>query len=173
ATVLIAGAGWHHWRWSIAGADHIVRFAEETGQPVHLTGRLIDQPWIVPHQEHDLPASIPEFDRTLGTVECHTLVSGKNSQHVSGRVRLEVSGHLVQGAVGDEVEVVGLLARPAGPRNPGAFDFRRYLRSDGLLATVHCGEPDDVRIVEKGGSLLRRLQGRLRRRAEQMLQSQL
>src|SRR5689334_15054740 len=31
--VLIAGAGWHHWRWSIVGADHIVRFAEETPQP--------------------------------------------------------------------------------------------------------------------------------------------
>src|SRR5262249_34852093 len=22
AAVLVAGAGWHHWRWSIVGADH-------------------------------------------------------------------------------------------------------------------------------------------------------
>src|SRR5438445_2124174 len=29
AAVLIAGAGWHHWRWSIVEANHIVCFAEE------------------------------------------------------------------------------------------------------------------------------------------------
>jgi ComEC/Rec2-related protein len=92
---------------------------------------------------------------------------------VAGRIRVELNGHLVQGAVGDEVEVVGLLARPGGPRNPGAFDFRRYLRSDGLLATVHCGEPEDVRVVQSGGNRFRRLQGRLRSRAEQMLQQKL
>jgi len=173
AAVLIAGAGWHHWRWSIVGSDHIVRFAEETPQPVHLTGRLVDQPWIVPKKEHDLPVAIPDFDRTLCTVECHSLISGKRVEPVSGRVRVEISGHLVQGSVGDEVAVVGLLARPAGPRNPGAFDFRKYLRSDGLLATVHCGEPEDVRVLHAGGSPFRRLQGKLRTRAEQMLHDHL
>ncbi len=173
AAVLSAGGGWHHWRWSIVGSDHIVRYAEETPQPVHLTGRLVDQPWIVPRKAHDLPVSIPEFDRTLCTVECHSLISGKNIETVSGRVRVEVSGHLVQGSVGDEVAVVGLLGRPAGPGNPGAFDFRRYLRSDGLLATVHCGEPEDVRVLQAGGSPFRRMQGRLRARAEQMLHEQL
>ncbi|MGE5194848.1 MAG: ComEC/Rec2 family competence protein, partial [Deltaproteobacteria bacterium] len=171
--VLIAGAGWHHWRWSIVGADHIVRFAEETPQPVRLTGCLADQPWIVPRKEQELPASIPAYDRTLCTVDCHTLISGKDVQLISGRVRVEISGHLVQGSVGDEVEVVGLLARPGGPRNPGAFDFRRYLRSDGLLATVHCSEPEDVRVVEAGGSWFRRAQARLRIRAEQMLRQKL
>jgi competence protein ComEC len=171
--VLIAGAGWHHWRWSIVGADHIVRFAEETPQPVHLTGRLVNQPWIVPRKEQELPVSIPQFDRTLCTVECQTLISGKNTQHVSGRVRVDVSGQLVQPAVGDEVEVVGLLSRPGGPRNPGAFDFRRYLRSDGLLATVHCTEPEDVRVVTSGGNWFRRSQARLRSQAEQMLQQKL
>src|SRR5262245_21776329 len=171
--VLIAGAGWHHWRWSIVESDHIVRFAEETPQPVRLTGRLLDQPWIVPRKEQELPVSIPQFDRTLCTVECHALISGKNTQRVSGRVRVDVSGQLVQAAVGDEVEVVGLLSRPGGPRNPGAFDFRRYLRSDGLLATVHCTEPEDVRVVAPGGNWFRRAQSRLRGRAEQMLQQKL
>ncbi len=173
AGVLIVGAGWHHWRWSVVGSDHIIRFAEETSQPVNLTGRLVDQPWIVPHKEHDLPVSIPEFDRTVCTLECHSLISGKASEPVSGRVRVEISGHLVHGSVGDEVAVVGLLSRPAGPRNPGAFDYRRYLRSDGLLATVHCGEPEDVRVLSAGGNPFRRLQGRLRARSEQMLHEQL
>jgi competence protein ComEC len=172
-TVLLAGAGWHHWRWSIVGTDHIVRFAAENSQPVWLRGRLLDQPWIVPRKEQELPVSIPTFDRTLCTVECHSLISGNDAQPVSGRVRVEISGHLVQGTVGDEVEVVGLLSRPGGPRNPGAFDFRRYLRSDGLLATVHCGEPEDVRVVEAGGNWFRWAQARLRSRAEQMLREKL
>jgi competence protein ComEC len=173
SAVVIAGAGWHHWRWSIVGSDHIVRFAEETPQPVHLVGRLVDQPWVVPRKEQELPVAIAQFDRTLATLECHTLISGHHEETVSGRVRLEVNGHLVNGAVGDEVDVVGLLARPAGPRNPGAFDFRSYLRSDGLLATLHCTEPDDVRVVHEGGSRFRRMQARLRARAEEMLEHNL
>ncbi len=173
AAVLGAGAGWHHWRWSIVNADNIIRFADENPQPAHLIGRLVDQPWIVPRKKHDLPASIPQFDRTLATLECRELISGNNVQPVSGRVRLDISGHLTQGAVGDEVEVVGLLSRPAGPSNPGSFDFRRYLRSDGLMASLHCGEPEDVRVLHPGENRLRRWQGRLRARAEQMLQQNL
>ena len=173
SAVAVAGAGWHHWRWSIVGADHIVRFAMETPQPVHLVGRLVDQPWIVPRKEQELPVAIAQFDRTLATLECHTLISGNHQETVSGRVRLEINGHLMHGAVGDEVDVVGLLARPAGPRNPGAFDFRRYLRSDGLLATLHCTEPDDVRLVHEGGNRFRRAQARLRSRAEEVLERNL
>lgn len=171
--VLIAGGGWHHWRWSTVGADHVFRFAEETPQPVHLTGWLVDQPWIVPRKEHDVPLSIPQFDRTVCTLQCRSLISGKYVEPVSGRLRLDINGHLVQASAGDEVEVLGLLSRPIGPRNPGAFDFRRYLRSEGVLATVHCGEPDDVHVRVTGGSPFRRAQGRLRGRAEQMLQGQL
>src|SRR5262245_49877896 len=32
AAVAVAGAGWHHWRWSIVAADHVVRFSQETPQ---------------------------------------------------------------------------------------------------------------------------------------------
>jgi competence protein ComEC len=169
----MAGAGWHHWRWSIVGADHVSRFAEEDPQPAHLVGRLIDQPWIVPRRESELPVSIPQFDRTLCTLECRQLISAEGIQSVSGRVRLVITGHLAGGSVGDEVEVVGLLSRPIGPRNPGAFDFRRFLRSEGLLATVQCGEPDDVRVIEGGSSVIRRWQSGLRSRAERMLEQQL
>ncbi len=173
AAVLGAGAGWHHWRWSIVASDHISRFAQEEPQPAHLVGRLVDQPWIVPRKDRDLPAAIPQFDRTLATLECRQLISGSNVQQVSGRVRLDINGHLTGGAVGDDVEVVGLLSRPIGPRNPGAFDFRRYLRADGLLASLHCSEPEDVRVVRASNNWLRRWQSRLRGRAEQMLQEDL
>src|SRR5262245_6573518 len=105
AALAAAGAGWHHWRWSVVGADHIVRFAAEVPQPVHLTGRLLDQPWMVPRKEPELPAAIPQFDRTLCTVECRTLISGKAEQPVSGRVRVEITGHFLEGAVGDDVDV--------------------------------------------------------------------
>jgi competence protein ComEC len=173
AAVVSAGALWHHWRWSIVAADHIVRFSQETPQPVRLAGRLVDRPAIIPRQSPAFPTSIPHFDRTLCTLECRTLISGKEAQPVSGRVRLEIDGQWLSGSPGDEVEVVGILSRPGGPRNPGAFDYRRYLRSDGLLASVHCGEPEDVRVTQSRGSWFGRLQGGLRTRAERMLQRQL
>src|SRR5262249_29434583 len=159
--------------WSIVGADHIVRFAQEAPKPVRLTGRIVDRPAIFPRSQAELPASIPRFDRTLCVLECTSLISGETVQSVSGRARLEIDGQWLQGATGDEVEVLGILSRPGGPRNPGAFDFRRYLRADGLLVTVRCGEPEDVRITRSRGSSFRRMQAGLRTRAERMLEGKL
>ena len=70
--------------------------------------------------------ALPQFDRTVCTLECRKLLSATGEQSVSGRVRLDINGHLAEGAAGDEVEVVGLLSRPAGPRNPygGALEMR-------------------------------------------------
>ncbi|MBS0265865.1 MAG: ComEC/Rec2 family competence protein [Planctomycetes bacterium] len=171
--VLAAGGGWHHWRWSIVGADHISRYAEETPQPVRLSGRLVEQPWVQPRRQQAIPSAVPQVDHTLAILECRQLMSATGEQSVSGRVRLDIAGHLTDVSIGDEVEVVGSLSRPVGPSNPGAFDFRRFLRTEGLLATVRCDEPDDVQKLTGGINAVRRWQSTLRSRAERLIESRL
>src|SRR5207248_3729246 len=70
---------------------------------------------------------------------------------VSGKVRLTVTGTLRGLHVGDEVEVVGRLARLAGPANPGEFDVAGYWRDQGVRAQV---------VVSKTPAGLTRLQRR-------------
>lgn len=61
---------------------------------------------------------------------------------------------------GDVVEMEGKLSRPRLPRNPGVFDYRKYLIRRGIFATMTVNDPSDVRTIGTGGSaVLRRIKG--------------
>jgi competence protein ComEC len=168
-----AGGLWHHVRWSVVGRNHIAEYATDEARPVRLVGTVADEPYVVPRKEGNLLAAIPQYDRTVCILECRSLHSGEQTTPVSGRARVEVSGHLLDVHRGDVVDFVGRLMAPSGTRNPGAFDFRRYLRASGVHVIVRCSEPEDVRVVTSAGSFWNSLQSRLRMRAERMLESSL
>jgi competence protein ComEC len=173
ASVLLAGAGWHHLRWSMAQVNDIHAFASDRPEPVRIQGRLVDQPTIIPRRQQELPVAIPQYDRTLCTLKCMALVADERVIPVSGQVRLDVTGHLEGAAVGDVVDVVGQFARVRGPHNPGEFNYRDALRGSGINVQVYCGEPEDVRVTEPVGKSWRGWQARLREQAEQLLAEQL
>lgn len=52
---------------------------------------------------------------------------------------------------GDTISVQGRLELPAGPRNPGGFDYRSYLAHNGIHATLLATRPDDWHIVTASG----------------------
>lgn len=173
-TAVGAGGGaWHYLNWSIVADDHVAGFARETPQPVRIAGRIVDSPWLVPKREAPLPSSMPQSDRVLCTLECHALLENRNQIPVSGRVRLEISESAPTIDAGDLVVVVGRLSRPSIARNPGGFDFRRYLRASGLHAILRCDEADDVRVTGSTGGGWRRWQSHLRRRSEALVASHL
>ncbi len=53
---------------------------------------------------------------------------------------------------GDVVEVEGKLSRPRLPRNPGQFNYRKYLMRRGIFATMNISDISDVRKIGTGGS---------------------
>ncbi len=173
ASAMLAGGGWHHLRWSMARVDDVNAFASSRPEPVRILGRLVEQPAIVPRRPQELPVAIPQYDRTLCTLECTSLVAEKRVIPVSGRVRLDVTGHLEGVGVGDVVDVVGQFARVRGPRNPGEFDYSAALRALGINVQVFCGEPDDVRVAQAAAKSWRGWQARLRFHAERLLTEQL
>ena len=167
------GAGWHHLHWSVVPQNHIAAFAPDSPQLVRLRGRVCDRPWVVPKKDHGTHSAIPQYDHTQCTLECQALIAGDESMPVAGLARLDVTGHLLQVHAGDEIELVGRFSRPGGQRNPGGFDFRRYLRNSGIHATVHCGEPDGVRVVRSSIDWWTHLRHRLRNECEFVLRNQL
>lgn len=146
-----AGGLRQHWFLTITTADNIALFARETPQPVRLTGTVTSQPVVIPRKKHAFPSTIPEYDRTLCEIDCRTLLSGDTATTTSGTVRLQITGHAPHIGVGDEVEVVGLLSQPVGRRNPGGFDFRDYLHSQGIDAMLRTDYPDAVQTVKPAG----------------------
>ena len=172
-SVGFAGGLWHHLCWSCVAPAAVVHYARETAAPVRLVGRVVERPVRLPARPSLDRGGRPQSDRTLCLIECRELWQGPQSTRVTGLARVEVVGVLAGIGAGDVVDVVGSLARPRGPGNPGGFDFRGFLRGQGVHVTVRCPEPEDVRLVASGRVFWRRWQGALRAGAEDLLRRRL
>ena len=151
ATLFACGGLWHHVRTAVAATDDIATYLDHSRPgasiPVHIRGVLQSAPRLAPRPEISASTAIPEYDRTLCTLACQTLLTSHGPVAVSGHVRLEVAGHVPHADVMDEVEVFGTLAAPVGERNPGGFDFQAYLRQLGLRGVLRVEHPDCVLVV--------------------------
>jgi competence protein ComEC len=174
---LCLGGARHNQYWSVAAADDISLYAAEEPQLVRLTGTIVGSPYIVARQDDNLRSAWPQYDRTICNVRCRHLVTQPlgssggewESLSTSGLVRLEVSGHLLHVDVGDEIEMQGRLTLPSVPRNPGDFDYRSYLRRQGVRAIVRCDYPESVRRIGAAqGWRVQAWRGQIREEAESL-----
>ena len=60
-------------------------------------------------------------------------------------------------ATGDRVEILVRLKRPANYRDPGVFDFRRYLEREGVFWTGTIRNPRLITVLKRGPGFLRAL----------------
>ena len=66
---------------------------------------------------------------------------GSRWRAASGRVIVIVAGDRTDLHAGQPVEAAGQLARVAGPLNPGEFDYRSFLRAQGIRLRLSIDEP--------------------------------
>jgi len=69
---------------------------------------------------------------------------------------------------GDVIEVEGKLSRPRLPRNPGGFDYRKYLMRQGIFATITSSELPDVKTIGTGGNAFLKWTKELREKIEKV-----
>ena len=76
-----------------------------------------------------------------------------------GKVQVRCFGRAgKEAAIGDVIEVKGKLIQPKPPRNPGGFDYRRYLKYRGIRFQLYIYQDEDLRIVgQRRGSGLKNL----------------
>ena len=112
-------------------------------------------------------------ERTTTVIECRALVSDTSPQQpVSGLARLAIVGRLDELSIGDVIEITGELVLPATPGNPGNFDSREWLRTQGLHCFATAESVEAVRIVARERNLFDRLamlRAKARRRAENLI----
>ncbi|MFO1096070.1 MAG: DNA internalization-related competence protein ComEC/Rec2, partial [Planctomycetaceae bacterium] len=142
------GGARHHLSWSLRPVGDIRQYAREAPQLVELIG-VVQTPAEIDAAEHD--AMTPpwmQVDRSHCVVAAESLISGRNTTPVVGLLRLDVDGHLLHARTGDRIRCVGTLAVPGPVRNPGAFDYRAWLRGQGVDCVVRCDHPDAVSRIE-------------------------
>jgi predicted membrane metal-binding protein len=127
-TLLALGA----WKLSVDSAavkmNPLLQYAS-SGKDVHLTGEILDRPVRKP-KTFQFAMRVSELDtgglRT--SVNGDLLVYLRRDEAADGMARSLT--------VGDKIEILGKLETPRGPRNPGDFDFQRYLLLKGISGVV-------------------------------------
>ncbi len=142
AAIMLFSLGW--FRTDLAAgphpANHISRLAERSGR-VTLFGKVVEEPDI-------------RVDRTYLVIEPDSVKIRGYVIPTFGRLRAKVlsGGSLFDHA--DEVKIDGVLYKPSGPRNPGGFDYDRYLQTKNIFAAMSVSGPHNVTILQKGSSFL-------------------
>ncbi len=119
-------------------ANHISHFLELDGKSTIL-GRVVSEPDIRP-------------TKTFLTVAAESLSHQGITIAVSGRIRLRVARPTNEFNIDDRIRFTGFVVKPLASRNPGAFDYSRYLEIRGICGICNLGDFDQVERVEmKGG----------------------
>lgn len=167
-TCVSIGGMRHHLFWSTAAEYDIANFVDRAPRLIRLKGKIATTPYIVSPVEH-AHLTIPQTDRSICAIDCQSLFIDEQQRRVAGTARLEVSGNLRLVQIGDVVEVVGWISTPGIPRNPGEFDFREYLRREGMRTIVRTNHEDAVNVVRKGSAWsLARIRSNIRADSEAM-----
>ena len=145
------GSAYHHWRRHHLDAGDLSHLAKEERQPARFRGTLHSAP-LVQLAKPDPLRTLPSDDTTrfvLRVAERQHLASG-DWHDVGGLVQVTVLGQVQDITVGDEVELLGRLALPGGPVNPGGLDFDAVLRDQGITTTLVVLKPTDVTLLRPG-----------------------
>ena len=149
AVALVAGftallGAWHHHRWSDRASNDLSYTADEMPQPVWIRGVVVDVLGFRPGRAEDDPG----FSR--GVLEIVQISSNEGWQPASGRAMVTVSGECPQLRAGAVVEAAGGLALVAQPLNPGEFDYRAYLRGQGIRLRFSVDDPSGLWAAQSG-----------------------
>ncbi len=150
--------------------DDLFTFATESPQPVRLIAEVDSRPVLLSETDVTAFSAWQNPNRTIFRARCHSLNRGHGSTPVSGIAQVAVNGHLSDLRSGDVIEVVGHLRVPPPPKNPGEFDYRDYLRNQGVHTLIRADFPEAIEwISRRRENDWRRWRDVVRDRCEQLM----
>jgi len=125
--------------------NHVSNFLN-LNRSVTITGKIGDQPDV-------------RVNKTFLKVQAQTLSTGKKTIATSGQIILKIKEPTFRFDYADRIEFKGFLYEPSPVRNPGAFDYRKYLSRKGIHGMVTLSGADKVQVISKepGGVLLSKI----------------
>ncbi len=167
---LVAAVGFD--RFQLATSDppeHVARHLTATPTLTRVAGRIVTPLVERPAERRNpfLPYEPPP--RTTFVVALSALQTGDEPAPLSGNIRVTVEAAGLGLALGQQVELTGRIYRPRGPQNPGAFDWARWYRYQGLHAGLAVEGAEHVRVLAPPGGWWPRLVNALRSQARGLL----
>ena len=140
ACMLVLGYAYALWTAVYLPADHVSHHLSPA--PVTLEGQVLRLAKVGPN-------------RTTLDLSARALTGETAEVPVSGRVRVTAYDFEPAVEAGDVVRIRHLrLRQPSGFRNPGAFDYGRYLARRGIYATASLSKQEQIEVVQHSTSVL-------------------
>ena len=140
AAFILAGAFRYSYETRLLPPDHISRsvIPSRRGPRVLIKGTLIADPAQKPN-------------RTEIIIEADSLGICAPLSPARGKVLIPLKGLKdCPLRYGDRVLATGVLTSPAGPGNPGGFDYREWLARQGIHAVLRSGSMDRILLIRRG-----------------------
>jgi competence protein ComEC len=112
--------------------SHIKKIADYGGN-TSIIGEIIEEPDI-------------RSDKTYLTIEVDSLVWRNRQFASSGKILLKINQATSAFSFDDQVRFKGYLFSPGEARNPGGFDYSRYLTNDEIFAMMVLDQAEDIDI---------------------------
>ncbi len=119
-------------------SNHVSRFASAS-QIMTVTGVVVSEPDVRP-------------TKTFLTVQVDSLQYRDRIIASCGNVRLQIQAPTAAFGYRDRIRFSGYVNLPFAGRNPGAFDYRRYLAIRQISATVTLSDASKVTLLQSGAA---------------------
>ncbi|MGB2698314.1 MAG: DNA internalization-related competence protein ComEC/Rec2 [Candidatus Zixiibacteriota bacterium] len=113
--------------------DHITHFLD-LNQKISLSGTVCRDP--------DIRA-----DKTFLTIDAESILLDETFIEISGRFLVKVKSSTNRFNYGDHIRVRGYLRAPYSSRNPGAFDYKKYLAQSNIFGLLTVRSAGDIKIL--------------------------
>ncbi|MBD3217948.1 MAG: DUF4131 domain-containing protein, partial [candidate division Zixibacteria bacterium] len=120
---------------SNVAANDVGQF-NDLGEQIGIKGEIIREPDI-------------RSDKTFLTVRVDTIIIDDKKMSVSGRVLVRLKYMSSGFSYADYIRAGGFLSTPIPARNPGAFDYRKYLANKKIGSILYVSRPDDIGMLER------------------------
>ncbi|MEK6553531.1 MAG: ComEC/Rec2 family competence protein, partial [Bacteroidota bacterium] len=73
--------------------------------------------------------------------------------------------------IGNRIQIVGNILKPRNERNPGEYDYEKYLNGKGIVAIANIYKTDDVKFISKEISVYKNTIHQIRKKLDEQITS--
>ncbi len=151
----------------VTPTDSVEHYATETGQLARLRGTVVLEPRLLPSPQSPFTSWTHRTNRTGFLLDVESIAGEDGAISATGYVRVTVLEPVLDLGEGDRVELFGRLYALRPRDNPGSFDWKRYSRSQGIVARINCKHREAIQRIGRNdlttpASLLATVRQRLR-----------
>jgi len=114
-------------------SHHIINFVDSS-ESVAITGTVVG----FPHQKDD------HIEIELATKE---IIRGTVRQATQGKILVRIWLDNFFPGYGEQVQICGKLSEPRGERNPGDFDYKKFVAAYGIYGIMNIYTPEKITII--------------------------